>query len=82
MAKTLPGIGDETAPKIVNGRPYASPQDLVTKGIVTDAQFGEDQGPGHLLTRFVMRYGVAAACRGAVALRLGSALDGAGDARV
>lgn len=41
MAKTLPGIGDKTAPKIVNGRPYASPQDLVTKGIVTDAQLAK-----------------------------------------
>ena len=41
MAKTLPGIGDKTAPKIVNGRPYATPQDLVTKKIITAAQLAK-----------------------------------------
>ena len=41
IAKTLPGIGDKTAPKIVAGRPYATPQDLVTKKILTAAQFAK-----------------------------------------
>lgn len=39
MAKTLPGIGDKTAPKIVTARPYATPQDLVAKKVLTEAQF-------------------------------------------
>lgn len=41
MAKTLPGIGDATAPKIVNGRPYATPQDLVSKKVLTEAQLSK-----------------------------------------
>lgn len=41
IAKTLPGIGNKTAPKIVAGRPYATPQDLVTKKILTAAQFAK-----------------------------------------
>lgn len=41
IAKTLPGIGDKTAPKLVNGRPYATPQDLVTRKILTAAQFAK-----------------------------------------
>ena len=41
IAKTLPGIGDKTAPKIVAGRPYATPQDLVTKKVLTPAQFAK-----------------------------------------
>ena len=41
MAKTLPGIGDKTAPKIVNGRPYTGPQDLVTKKVLTQGQFNK-----------------------------------------
>ena len=39
MAKTLPGIGDKTAPKIVAGRPYATPQDLVTKKVISSSQY-------------------------------------------
>jgi len=35
----VPGIGDATAQKIVDGRPYASKKDLVTKGILTQAQY-------------------------------------------
>ena len=41
MAKTLPGIGDKTAPKIVSGRPYATPQDLVTKKVLTAGQLAK-----------------------------------------
>ena len=41
IAKTLPGIGEKTAPKIVAGRPYATPQDLVTKKVLTAAQFAK-----------------------------------------
>ncbi len=35
LEKTLPGIGDVRSKAIVAGRPYASPQDLVTKGVLT-----------------------------------------------
>ena len=44
MAKVLPGIGEKTAPKIVAGRPYAMPQDLVTKKVLTAAQLAKIQG--------------------------------------
>ncbi|MBC7802127.1 MAG: helix-hairpin-helix domain-containing protein [Gemmatimonadaceae bacterium] len=37
--RTLKGIGDVRAKAIVAGRPYATPQDLVTKGILTQATF-------------------------------------------
>ena len=37
LAKTLPGIGEVRAKAIVAGRPFATPQDLVTKGILTQA---------------------------------------------
>ena len=39
MAKTLPGIGEVRSRAIVGGRPYASPQDLVTKKVLTQNQF-------------------------------------------
>lgn len=39
MAKTLPGIGEVRSRAIVSGRPYASAQDLVTKKVLTEAQF-------------------------------------------
>lgn len=32
--KTLPGIGDAEADKIIAGRPYLSKADLVTKGLI------------------------------------------------
>jgi len=38
MAKTLPGIGEVHSKAIVNNRPYSSPQDLVTKKVLTQAQ--------------------------------------------
>ena len=41
MAKTLPGIGDKTAPKIVNGRPYATPDELVGKKVISQAQYNK-----------------------------------------
>lgn len=39
LAATLPGIGDVRAAAIVKGRPYAKPMDLVTKKVLTQAQF-------------------------------------------
>jgi DNA uptake protein ComE-like DNA-binding protein len=39
LAKTLPGIGDVRSKALVAGRPYATPQDVVSKGVLTQAQF-------------------------------------------
>lgn len=39
LAKTLPGIGPVHSRAIVNGRPYGQPQDLVTKGVLTQNAF-------------------------------------------
>ena len=39
MEKSLPGIGDVRSKAIVAGRPYATPQDLVAKGVLTQALF-------------------------------------------
>ena len=44
LAKTLPGIGKARADKIVAGRPYQTPQDLVTKGIITQDVFDKVKG--------------------------------------
>jgi DNA uptake protein ComE-like DNA-binding protein len=37
--KTLPGIGDAYAKRIVDGRPYSSKNQLVTKGIIPKATY-------------------------------------------
>ncbi len=37
--KTLPGIGDKYAAKIVAGRPYANKTQLTSKGIIPDATY-------------------------------------------
>lgn len=39
MEKTLKGIGDVRSKAIVAARPYATPQDLVAKGVLTQAAF-------------------------------------------
>jgi competence protein ComEA len=39
--KTLPGMTDAEAGKIVQGRPYKDPSDLTTKKILTDAEFAK-----------------------------------------
>lgn len=39
LQKSLPGVGEVRSKAIVAGRPYATPQDLVTKKILTDAVF-------------------------------------------
>ena len=38
--KTLPGIGDDEAKRIIAGRPYGSKTWLVTKGIVSSGIYG------------------------------------------
>jgi competence protein ComEA len=39
--KALPGVSDTDAAKIVQGRPYKDPGDLVTKKILSDSEFGK-----------------------------------------
>ena len=39
MAKTLPGVGDVRSKAIVAGRPYAAPDDLVKRNILTQGVF-------------------------------------------
>ena len=39
IIEVLPGIGDVRAAAIVAGRPYAKPEDLVGKSVLTEAQF-------------------------------------------
>ncbi|TPG58997.1 hypothetical protein EAH89_06445 [Roseomonas nepalensis] len=39
MVSTLPGIGDARADAIIRGRPYARPEELVSKGGVPQAAF-------------------------------------------
>ncbi len=39
LARTLPGVGEVRAAKIVVGRPYATPGELVTKSVLTQSQF-------------------------------------------
>ena len=40
----LPGISGERARRIVHGRPYGRPQDLVSKGILTRDQYARISG--------------------------------------
>jgi DNA uptake protein ComE-like DNA-binding protein len=44
MAKILPNIGPVRAAAIVKARPYATPQDLVTKGALTPGVFNGIKG--------------------------------------
>lgn len=37
--KTLPGIGDAYAKRIIDGRPYSSKNQLVTKGVIPKATY-------------------------------------------
>lgn len=41
--QNLPGITQEDAQKIINGRPYTSTNDLLSKGIVSKNEFGRIQ---------------------------------------
>jgi DNA uptake protein ComE-like DNA-binding protein len=41
---TLPGISAARAQRIVDGRPYASPHDLVAKGLVSEAEYQRISG--------------------------------------
>lgn len=36
----LPGISGSRARRMIRGRPYSTPHDLVTKGILTETQYG------------------------------------------
>ena len=40
----VPGIGDATADKIIAGRPFASKAQLLSKGLVTKAQYAKIKG--------------------------------------
>ena len=40
----LPGITGARAQRIIRNRPYSNPHDLVSKGILTDEQFGRISG--------------------------------------
>ena len=44
MAKILPNVGPVRAQQIVDKRPYATPQDLVTKGALTQGVFNGLKG--------------------------------------
>jgi len=46
---TLPGISADRARRIVNNRPYASPHELVSKGVLTRAEY--DQISGQIVAR-------------------------------
>jgi DNA uptake protein ComE-like DNA-binding protein len=41
---TLPGINSARARKIANNRPYNTPQDMVTKGVLTRSEFARLAG--------------------------------------
>ena len=40
----VPGIGDATAQKIIDGRPYKTKKDLVTKNILTQDEYDKVKG--------------------------------------
>ncbi len=42
--ETLPGISPSRAHKIVDGRPYSTPSDLVSKNVLTQEQFDRISG--------------------------------------
>jgi DNA uptake protein ComE-like DNA-binding protein len=42
--ETLPGISDARAHRIIDSRPYSSPHDLVSKGIVSEAEYSRISG--------------------------------------
>ena len=45
----LAGIGDATADKIIAGRPFKTKKDLLTKGLVTKAQYAKISG--HIIAK-------------------------------
>ena len=44
MQRSLPGIGEVRSKAIVTGRPYAKPEDLVGKGVLTQDLFDKIKG--------------------------------------
>jgi DNA uptake protein ComE-like DNA-binding protein len=41
---TLPGISPTRAQRIIDNRPYGAPHDLVSKGVVSEAEYGRISG--------------------------------------
>jgi DNA uptake protein ComE-like DNA-binding protein len=42
--ETLPGVSAARAQRIVDNRPYTSPHDLVSKGVVSEAEYAQVSG--------------------------------------
>jgi DNA uptake protein ComE-like DNA-binding protein len=42
--ESLPGISDARANRIIDNRPYTSPHDLVSKGVVSEAEYSRISG--------------------------------------
>ncbi|MBV8632726.1 MAG: helix-hairpin-helix domain-containing protein [Silvibacterium sp.] len=42
--ETLPGISESRARRIIDNRPYPSPHDLVSKGVVSEAEYSRISG--------------------------------------